>query len=428
MTWSALSPLEEHQVRAIEYLLKNPYSIIALDPGLGKSRVLIEGREKLQCRCVVICPSYLIQNWVKEIRKWAPPERTITVFDEGKKIRKVTNTDYVITSYDLAQKAPQLFEWADMIGLDEGHALKSMKAKRTQFIHKEIYENSIKRVHILTGTPIKNRVQEFYSLLAICFYNPNAPDSRFLSLYPSEIHFADKFSIREEYKLELPDGRRIPIVKWNGIKNIDELKKWLDGKYIRIRDTDIRNSKPVRYKAVQVADMNQPELLGAFTQHFENEDAGSVKPDIKLQAAEKKVPFTIKYVENLLEEVDCLLVYSDHVAPAQAIAKHFDTRAICGSMPAGMRSKMADEFQAGKGRILVATIGSLKEGKDLFRASHIVFNDYCWTPGDLKQVIKRIDRMGQKNTCTVHKILGSPQDSYISEVLEEKIKTIDKAT
>ncbi len=248
--------LTEPQAQAVPYAITNPYSILALDPGLGKSRVLIEVREKLKNNCLIICPSYLISNWVKEIKLWAGDNANITTFRKGKDIYDVCDSDYVVTSYDLVQKSEHLFEWADMIGIDEAHAIKSMKAKRSQFIHKNIFENSVPRVHLLTGTPIKNRVQEFYSLLALCFYNPNIADTQFLNLYPSEIDFADQFSFRESYDMELPDGRRIPIVKWSGLRNVDDLKMWLKGKYLRIKST----GADTLYKSFHVSETNDESL------------------------------------------------------------------------------------------------------------------------------------------------------------------------
>tara|TARA_R110000868_G_scaffold279658_5_gene539713 strand:- start:13 stop:1287 length:1275 start_codon:yes stop_codon:yes gene_type:complete len=419
--------LKKYQKRAIEFALDNPYSIIGLDCGLGKSRVAIHTREKLKTNCLIVCPSYLILNWVKEIRKWGPLDSKVVTFRSGKEITTKFDADYVITSYDLVQKAEHLFIWADMIVLDEATALKSMKAKRTTFMHKNIYENSIERVHLLTGTPIKNRVQEFYSLLAICFYNPAKTGSRFLDLYPSEIHFADKFSFREEYTMEI-GNRFIPIVKWSGIRNTDELKEWLKNKYIRVRSKDVLNLAPITYKSILVSDTPDPSLIAAFNLFFLGKGNAAINPAAKANAALRKVEFTTRYVKDLLGEVESVLIYTDHVASAEALAKQFDTKAITGHVPSTVRSDMADAFQRGEGRVLVSTIGSMKEGKDLYRSSHIVFNDITWVPGDITQVIYRIQRIGQKNPCTVHYIMGSPQDEKIKQTIDDKMKTIEQAT
>lgn len=418
--------LKKHQVQALRYCIENEYVIVGLDPRLGKSRVAIETREKYKLNCLVICPSYIIDNWKREIHKWVD-RPIITTFHRGKDLFDVVDSDYIVIGYSLAQKAPWLFEWADMVVLDEAPAVKSMKAQRTQFIHKEIYQNSIKRLLLLTGTPIKNRVQEFYSLLALTFYNPNVPQGRFLEQYPDEISFADRFSHRHQYTMQI-NGRFVTVVQWNGLQNSKELKKWLKGRYIRIRDTDVLDMPPISTKPVLISDNDDKNLLEAFDAYFNDGDHGSVKPQYKAEAALRKVPFTINYVKDLLEQKECCLVYSDHVESVEAIAQKFGVPAITGKMPAKKRSQLADTFQAGEGKLLVATIGSLKEGKDLYRAHDVVFNDLCWVPGDLKQVVNRIRVVGKKTPCTAHRIFGSPQDEYIANVLDEKIDTITKAT
>lgn len=418
----------QKQELAFSYADKYPYSIIAKDPRLGKSRVAIEIREKYKNNCLIVCPSYLVPNWRKEILKWAGP-KLITMFEKGSDIYDVFDSDYVIISFDLAQKAEWLFEWCDMLIIDEGHHLKSMSAKRTQFIHKNVFENSIKRVHILTGTPLKNRVKEFYSLLALMCYDPRAADSQFLDLYPTEIDFADRFSDREEFTMEIKN-RYVQIVKWSGLKNVEELKKWLKGKYIRIR-ADKKDLPPLQTIPTLVSNSTDPNLWKAFESYFNGGKDGereSVMPKFKAEAALKKVPFTIKYADDLLEKVKCVLIYSDHVASAEAIAAHFGVRALTGKVPSKLRSKLATAFQNGEGKVCVATIGALKEGKDLFRSNDVLFNDQCWVPGDMVQAINRIRIMGDKTPKTVHKIFGSPQDEKISTALEEKMAVINAAT
>ncbi len=417
--------LYEHQKLAVSHGLEYAYDILALDPGLGKSRCAIEIRDKLKLNCLVVAPGYLVPNWVKELKMWT--DSNFTAFTSGKQIYEPCDTDFVIISYDLVQKAEHLFEWADMLVLDEAPNIKSMKANRTQFIHKNIYENSLSRVLLLTGTPLKNRVQEFYSLLAVTFYNPNAADSRFLDLYPSEIDFADHFSYREEYTMEI-NKKFVTITKWNGLKNTHELKEWLKDRYLRIKSEDVLDLPPITYKSVLISETPDHALLDAFNNHFLGEGSDSVNPTAKAEAALKKAPFTIKYAKDLLDNVDCVLIYTDHVLAAEEIAKAFNVKAITGKVPSVVRSQMADDFQAGQGQVLVATVGSMKEGKDLFRSNHIIFNDLPWVPGDIKQVIYRIQRIGQKSKCTIHRMLGSPQDSYIIEALDLKMQTIDRAT
>jgi len=390
------------------------------------TRIAIELRERLGGNCLVICPAYLIANWEAEIRLWAPPDRVVTAVKKGKDLYDVFDSDYVLVSYDLCQKSEHLFEWADMVIMDEAHLAKSMKAKRTQFIHKNVYENSIKRIHLLTGTPIKNRTQEFYSLLSLCSYCPDTPDSRFLDAYPDEITFADKFSYREEYTIEV-GGRHVTILKWSGLKNVEELKTYLDGKYLRIKSSDVLDLPQVVFKDVILSSEPDHALLKAFKEYIETYSE-RFDPTVKAVSALSKTPSTIKYVQNLIEETGCALVYTDHVLASETLARGLGTVAINGNMPAHKRMEAVNNFQAGQGTVLVATIGSLSTGVNLTRSNHIVLNDLPWVPGDLKQTIYRIQRLGQKNSCFVHRIFSSSTDEYIAEVLLSKQETIDMAT
>lgn len=397
---------------------------------LGKSASVIWLQRDRNVNCLVICPSYLILNWKKEILKWNP-KASVTVFRKGKDIYEPCDSDFVVISYDLVQKAEHLFEWCDMVVMDEIHNIKSMAAKRSQFIHRCIFENAIKYVHGLTGTPLKNRVREFYSLLSMMYYNPKFKDPEFLEKYPDEITFAERFSHRYSYEVDVITKRgakfRMPIVKYEGLKNVEELKTWLEPVYIRVR-AEAGDLPPVSYNDILISDSPDKELLEAFNAFFEGEESHLVRPDIKVQAAMKKVPFTIKYVEDLMESKDCCLIYSDHKEPVKMLAKHFKCPAITGEMPGNARAKLVNDFQLGKLNILCATIGSLKEGADLYRSKDIVLNDLAWVPGDLLQVVNRIRAIGEKESRIVHRIFGSPQDEKISETLEKKMKVIEAAT
>lgn len=436
-----VEPLTIKQRQMFEYGKNHPYCILAADPRLGKTRVAILIQQTMGYNCLVVCPAYLISNWRKEISKWAP-RAIITSFKSGKEIYDVCDSDFVITSYDLIQKAEFLFEWADMVVGDEMHHLKNMASKRSQFFHRSLYENSVKRCIGLTGTPIKNRVREFFSLIALMNYDPKQKDHAFLDRYPDEITFAEQFSYSKTHEIQVR-GRTITITNYFGLKNESELRGWLKNKYLRIR-ADKNDLPPVSYLDTLVSDIDDTALLDAFNDYFISDQeayatsqnpndardkrTSSVLPEHKRNAAVQKVPFTIKYVENLVESVDCCLVYSDHKEPTQLIAKHFNAPAITGEMPAARRAQLVADFQAGKLNILCATIGSLKEGADLYRAKDLVLSDQPWVPGDLFQVINRMRALGQKDPRTVHRIFGSPQDEKIAEVLEDKLKTIERAT
>lgn len=304
--------------------------------------------------------------------------------------------------------------------------IKETKTKRSRAIHKLIYENSIKRVALLTGTPIKNRVGEFYSLIAICNYNPELKESKFLNKFPSQEAFSDYFSYRKEYSI-FKYGRMITITKWEGVREdrIKELKEILVGIYHRI-ETDM---PPITYKNVHISDIDEPGLLEEFKK-FQDEASG-VSPRAKQESAMKKAPLTCQYVKGLIDRGEVegpLIVYTDHVEPCKFIANYFNTTPIFGEMPPSARHKMADDFQAGKIPVLAATIKAFSTGVTLTASNVIVENDYSWVPGDLRQLEFRISRKGQTRPCFVHRMIGSDQDKYILDTILKKAQTISAVT
>lgn len=424
-----LLTFDPHQIVSQKYLLDNPFSIAALEMGLGKSPVTLGVFENVGGRLLVVCPSYLILNWKDEIDKCFGEGRfQVTMIRKGEQIYDLFDTDICITSYDLAQKSEYLFEWATMLVADEGQELKSMKAKRTEYFHRVVYENSIKRLHILTGTPITNRVQEYYSLLALMNYDPNGKPSDFLDRFPDEITFADYFSFRHEFKMELPDGRRIPIVKWDGVRNKEELKGYLKNHYIRYLSKDVLLLKPLRYKDILISEIEDKKLFQAFTSYYEKDGTESVNPTYKAEAALKTVPFTVKYVKDLLQQRECVVIYTDHKLSCEALAQAFGVPAITGDMPSKRRFEIGKRFQNGEGQVIASTYKSFSTGVNLTRAKDEVQNDPSWVPGVIQQAEFRIQRRGQTQACTIHRIHGSPQSKRIYEKLQEKMITIGEVT
>src|SRR6202000_1462090 len=114
------------------------------------------------------------------------------------------------------------------------------------------------------------------------------------------------------------------VPKWDGMRNVKELKTWLDGKYLRIKATD-KDLPPIQFKNILISKTKDKKLKYAFDNSFAGGANGSVKPDLKAEAALKKVPFTIKYIKDLIDSGrNAIVVFSDHRAPIEAIAHVFN--------------------------------------------------------------------------------------------------------
>lgn len=412
--------LMPHQRETIDYGKKNNYCIYALHMGLGKSLSSLQTAIETNSKALIVCPAYLKLNWKKEIEKFFP-DKVVSVLHKKQDFYFPWDSDFVIISYSFLDEAGLLFDWADMVIADECQFLKALESKRSEAFHRHVYENSVKRCLLLTGTPILNRVHEFYSLIAICNYDPRILESTFLQRFPTYVEFANHFSYLNEREI-YRGNKRVKIQEWSGYRNVEELKFYLKNCYIRFKSEDVLDLPQYQELFIQVDEQDLPELLAEFdTFRGEND---SVASKAKKEAARAKAPLTVEYVKGLLDQDIKVVVYSDHVESTEYIAKMLGVEPITGATKVERRQELADTFQNGKAKVIVATIGSFSTGVNLHSASNMVFNDLSWVPGIMEQAKFRIIRVGQKDRCTFHYIMGSFQDEYIHKKLKEKIETI----
>lgn len=417
--------LAPHQLRVKKYGLKNPYFILAAAPGAGKTLIALDLAHTLKQKLLVVAPSSLCQNWVDEINLFFPGKK-VDVLKNESSVYTPWDTDIVIVSYENVKNSGILFKWADMVVADEAHFLKTMESQRSEAFHRFIYEYSVKRCILMSGTPIKGKVHEFYSQIAICNYNPTIKKSEFLEKFHDSIDFADHFSKRIEYNFEYAENKFFKVLKWAGIKNIPELKKYLQGIYIRVKEEEFNTVGKSVYHFVDCSLSNNPDLLKAF-KRFDADHSDANTISAKVDSAILTVPYTIQTVEKLLDTVDKVVVFSDHREPTMQIAKHFGVDPILGGMNDAKKYKIKNGFQFGRDKVICGTIGSLGTGYTLTAAHHTVVNDPNWTPGDMEQLAKRTNRMGQTKQCHVHLMISSPQARFIYETLQEKQDVINLA-
>jgi SNF2 family DNA or RNA helicase len=147
-------------------------ALLADSMGLGKTATaVIAARRAKMRRVLVICPKSAIPDWRREIDLWHPmpgvvrtfPQQPWTDFDNG----------WMLINYDmLARFAEELRSRAwDLLVLDEAHATKEPERRRTILIHGGVWNGKAyspirsKKALVISGTPIKNRMEELFNAL-----------------------------------------------------------------------------------------------------------------------------------------------------------------------------------------------------------------------------------------------------------------------
>lgn len=394
------------QKAAVEFHLTHHYSLNCSEMGAGKTRMALETAKLTGLKVAVFGPAFLRGTW----------------FDEA----KVVGIPIDYFSYSNAHKlSPKDLSHCGVFIADECHYLKNPTTIRTHAFHSLLEGVKPEYFVGLTGTPIKNRVFDFWTLIAFCTMNPkktSGPDLEGpLRKYKA---FARHFC-RVDY-LNLP-GKRM-IERFGGIKEdrIPEFKALLEGKYLRFKVADVLKDLPEmtrKHVRLEIEGVD-PALEGAYQDYL-----GGSKTNIvaKVNSALLKASLTAEYCKEMQEEGSGpLVIFTDHVQAAEEMAKKLKTIAITGQTPMIIRQDRVKAFQDGKTKVIVATIGALSVGVTLTAARHVVFNDLSWIPADNLQAEKRIHRIGQKDACFSHFIEATATDSHINKMLLEKLDSINK--
>ena len=150
--------------------------VLADDMGLGKTiqtiTLVLKAYEQGERRpFLIVCPSSLAFNWMKEIAKFAPSLTALSLSGGPEKRRSlmsaIPGSQIVVISYALLQRDQESLEQYDFaaIFLDEAQHIKNPGSGRTKSA-KAIKAYS---KFALTGTPIENSLGD-YGLCLILYY------------------------------------------------------------------------------------------------------------------------------------------------------------------------------------------------------------------------------------------------------------------
>lgn len=420
-----VDPLK-HQFAAIDFGLIHNYMLNGDEMGLGKTLESIAVACAVEGKITITAPAFLKYNWKEEFLKFTDLKEKDINMSLTSSRAKVN-----IINYAKLKDAAPLFKDATLVVADEAHYLKNLEAQRTNHFHNYIEEFRPERLHLLSGTPIKNRVTDFYSILKLLSMTEIKNNGKsILDKFPTAYRFNNYFSNRRAFSVPIRggNGRKVEVVKYEGVKNEAELKTYFRGKYIRRLAKEVLDLPELRRKTIQVRYGGKDSSLRLAWDGWRGDSASISR--IKADSAISKINATIDYAKSVHYENGGkpIVIYSDHVDPVEQIARGLGKRVgiITGRTSMEERHSNVQRFQSQGMDYLVATIGAASTGLTLTAASDLIFNDLSWVPADNEQAEKRIHRIGQKSSCRIHFMSGSKVDAMIIKSLQSKQETINK--
>jgi len=441
------------------------------------------------------CPSTMIGNVEREIRRWSPHRSVVVLGGQSKITRRFLldmmkqHPEYVvIVNYEASRKDNSLVD--DLIDtefdtciIDEAHNIKDRRSKGYRDIKKVLTESDIPFVIPMTGTPILNKPQEFFSLLTLVDpYHFNS-ESYFLrdfcsqDLYTKKWHFKpggvellfkqfpNLFMRRtkeqagivlppvtvtvheievDEHKYPMQASARNQMREYASIMldpdqgkaiaaaaqiavytRLRQIETWPASIKVRDKDGDVIMELGDEYAESQKID----EIIG-----WENGDVnewGGIFPEVTRHTTlnpdgERTVVFS--------QFKDPLHVIRDRAAKAGYTVAIYD-----GDTPESMRQeiqmdldmKFKDTPGWGKYDAVLCNYRVGGAGLNFTSASQMIILDEEWNPGKRDQAYGRMDRMGQEKPMTVHVLRskgaasGSGIDTWLAGIIEDKERLVD---
>lgn len=406
-----------HQFGTAEFILQKKYILDASAMGTGKSlsallAFTLMKQQDTFASMLVVCPPGLVNNWCAEVTK----HTTLTVCKNFKSPNWAA--DIYILPYTQLKHGATLFHNSTFVIADEAHYLKNLDAQRTKLFHSLMAKHPPGYFTYASGTPIKGRVPECYSMLRLWDHGPNLPKIK--DAYRSYYVFCDHFC----HKKETAFGS-----KYEGIKNkhVAELKSYILPFTVK-HSADVLNLPELTESEVVVSYEDNPELQAAFDRFTQHGVGAEIT--VKRDSAVATAKLTSDYIRESLEQ-DCgpIVVFSDHVKPLQMMAEalsEFRIGIIDGSTPMNNRQPYVDALNSGNLDILFGTFGAMSSGYNMTGANLMILNDPPWIPSDLEQAKKRIHRKGQEKVCRIVKVIGSKVVETIYKAVSSKQKTVQK--
>jgi SWI/SNF-related matrix-associated actin-dependent regulator of chromatin subfamily A-like protein 1 len=399
----------ECQKRGIDFLSKKKFALLAFEQGLGKTLTALSNRDlSASSFILVVCPAYLVFNWVDEIS-------THTNFSD----LNFRIISYEALTRDVGVLAREEFNY---VIFDESHYLKNINAKRTKaayYLIQMLEANKLQNVVMLTGTPAKNRLESLWSQLRILSIK------RPIKNFPlSFFKFKETFIEYETIKY----GNSIEVKKEIGIKNKEMLVEMLKDSMLIEKVKNNLDLPDSVTSFVNIMNTKADSLLEKVFQTvtanlkaLEKDHISSFKRDV----ADVKAMATLQFLEDFQENNPdkSIVVFSCHPSAISKIANYLKKDSyfeVNQSLDSEERNEIKNRFQSGERKRLLATIGTFSTGFTLTRAHHMVFNDYPWDFDDLEQAKSRIRRIGQNEKCFYHFIVSGPFDKYILKTIEQK--------
>jgi superfamily II DNA or RNA helicase len=406
--------------------------VLADDMGLGKTLQVIAAllREKEAGHAsgpsLVITPTSLISNWQRELSRFAPALRVVSLHGPKRESRRseIHTADVVLTTYPLLVRDLPSFEGLAFhhLVLDEAQAIKNPRSQASRAAR----ELSARHRVCLSGTPIENNLEELWSLFDFLMPGFLGDAERFRTHFRFPIeragnavrlealrHAVSPFILRrmkETVAKELPPKTEIvrPV-------ELDDDQRELYESIRVAAHGDVRSA--IRKKGVTGSTIAILDALMKLRQVCCDPRLVNVPSARKVKGSAKLEQF-LALLKTELGQGRRVLVFSQFTRMLALMAQALDdagTRFVELTGSTLDRQRVVDRFEAGEVDVFLISLKAGGTGLNLTSADTVVHYDPWWNHASQAQATDRAYRIGQKRPVFVHNLIvaGSVEEHML---------------
>nr|CAD6597011.1 ATP-dependent helicase [Pseudorhizobium flavum] len=419
---ATLYPYQISGWRWLKFLLTEGVGgLLADEMGLGKTLQIISalsdsGGAPLR-PALIIAPGSLLENWRREISKFAPHLKVLKHHGALRTGRpsELKDHDVVVTSYDNAVRDNSLLNmilWK-VIVLDEAQFIRNPDAQRTKAVKRLQREAGL----AVTGTPVENRLLDLWSIVDFVLPGYLGDAKSFGSEYADDVDGAAKL---EPLVSPLMLRRRVADVAQDLPSRID-IPQLVELDELEIAQYDAERER-IHAEYGAAATLVALTSLRRFCAH----------PDLMSGNAATADPMSFskfRRMDEIVEEIfargEKVIIFTSFTAMADMIARHTKNRfgtfagVIDGRLAIDDRQPLIDRFSAVQGgAALVLNPKAGGAGLNITAANHVIHYNPEWNPALEDQASARAHRRGQQLPVTVHRLLVA---DTVEDVVNERL-------
>lgn len=419
-----LSDYQQYAVQWFKVLAKYQLGgLLADEMGLGKTVQTIAFlldylEEHPSGQVLIVAPASVLYNWYHELDRFAPSLEAVVIdgsAEEREQMREEGQGKIWISSYSSYRNDQVAYQdyFFDVLILDEAQALKN---NRTVLYQSFMQQKSGLRI-ALSGTPLENNLQEFWSLMQIILPGllPARRDYQQLSVDQIRKR-VQPFVLRRtkaDVSLELPEKRSSDRYAGMTAEQKNIYLAYLKDIQEQLAEGNFDSGRTRMEMLAAITRLRQicchPRLIDP------DSEAGSGKFD---------------YYRNLLDRVlqddKRVLVFSQFTSMLDILEEDLKAEGVTyfridGQTKKGDRQSQVDAFNHGEGSVFLISLRAGGVGINLTGADTVFLYDLWWNPSIEEQAIGRAHRIGQKKNVQVYRMITEGTiEQRIAELQEEK--------